>query len=161
MLAQVTQRLLSHLHPGGCAALCLVGALACAPTLAQAQAFLSIKGTVVNIRAKPSTSSAIAWELINGYPLQVMDEQKEWIKVKDFEGPLGWVNKRFVSQEPHFIVKANSVNLRSAPNTRSAVVSKLSKYDIVKTLEKRDDWAKVQTASGQEGWMLQSLGWGW
>ena len=38
---------------------------------------------------------------------------------------------------------------------------KVSLYDIVKTLEKRDDWAKVQTAEGQSGWMLEKLGWGW
>ena len=44
---------------------------------------------------------------------------------------------------------------------RTSVVTKLKKYDIVKTLEKQGSWAKVQTTDGQQGWMSVDLGWGW
>ena len=161
MQAIPSQRFLSYFSVGGLATMCLGIALACGTTWAQAQEFLSIKGSVVNIRTKPTTASDVAWELINGYPLQVMSKQDEWIRVKDFEGPLGWVNKRFVSSQPHFIIQVNSVNLRSEPNTKSSVVAKLNKYDIVETLQKTDTWAKVRNAAGQQGWILQSLAWGW
>ncbi|WP_245620878.1 SH3 domain-containing protein [Comamonas aquatica] len=129
--------------------------------MAQAQEFLSIKGNTVNIRAKPTTKSEIAWELIKGYPVQVMERRDDWIKVKDFEGPLGWVHQPLTDSVPHYLIKADTVNLRAGPGTKHGVVTKLSKYDIVKTLEKRDDWAKVQTPEGQSGWMLEKLGWGW
>lgn len=161
MLPQLALHLTGRLRRCGIAALLLTGALASAPTLAHAQEFLSIKGKTVNIRAKPSTQSEIAWELINGYPVEVIAKQDDWVKVKDFEGPLGWVHKPLTSTEPHFLVKADTVNLRSGPGTSHSVVTKLKKYDIVKTIQKQDEWAKVQTSEGQEGWMLEKLGWGW
>ena len=161
MFAQFTHHLCCRLRRGGVAALLLTGAVAAAPTLAQAQEFLSIKGNTVNIRAKPTTKSEIAWELINGYPVQVIAKQDDWLKVKDFEGTLGWVHKPLTSADPHFLIKSNTVNLRSGPGTNHSVVTKLNKYDIVKTLEKKGEWAKVKTAEGLEGWLSVKLGWGW
>lgn len=161
MLAQINHHLFGRLHKSGVATLLITGVVALAPALAQAQEFLSIKGNVVNVRAKPNTKAEIAWELINGYPVQVMATEDEWIKVKDFEGTLGWVHKPLTANEPHFLVKSKTVNLRSGPNTSSSVVAKLKKYDIVETLEKQAGWAKVKTAEGQEGWMSTDLGWGW
>ena len=150
-----------HQAHGGLTALLLASAMAALPSLAHAQEFLSIKGRTVNIRAKPSTQSDIAWELINGYPVEVVSRQGDWIKVRDFEGPLGWVHQPLTSSEPHFLVKTASVNLRAGPGTTHHVVAKLNKHEVVQTLEKRDGWAKVKTEDGQEGWMLEQLGWGW
>jgi len=150
-----------HLRRGGFAALLFTGAFVCTATLAHAQEFLSIKGNTVNVRAKPSTQAVIAWELINGYPVQVVSRQDDWVQVKDFEGPLGWVHKPLTSTQPHFLVKSNNVNLRSGPGTNHSVVTKLSKYDILQTLEKKNGWAKVKTPDGMEGWLLEQLAWGW
>lgn len=161
MLPSIAHHLICRASSAGVAAMLLTGVLATASTLAQAQEFLSIKGNTVNIRAKPTTQSDIAWELINGYPVQVIATQDDWIKVKDFEGTLGWVHRPLTAKEPHFLIKGNTINLRSGPGTKHSVVTKLNKYDIVKTLEKRDSWAKVKTADGEEGWLLESLGWGW
>ena len=161
MFNHLAHQLTCRLSRGATAALLLTGIAATSSSLAQAQEFLSIKGNTVNIRAKPTTSSEIAWELIQGYPVQVIDRKDDWIKVKDFEGMLGWVHQPLTMTEPHFLIKAETVNLRAGPGTNNGVITKLSKYDIVKTLEKRDSWAKVQTSDGQEGWMLESLGWGW
>lgn len=161
MLPQSVHPLIRCLHRGSVAALLLTGVIAVIPTLAQAQEFLSIKGNTVNIRAKPTTQSDIAWELIKGYPVEVMKRDGDWIKVKDFEGPLGWVHEPLTSADPHFLLKGDNVNLRNGPGTNHSVVVKLKKYDIVQTLEKRGTWAKVKTADGEEGWMLEQLGWGW
>ena len=161
MLPTFPHHLMRRLHRGGLAALLLTGVIATAPTLAQAQEFLSIKGKTVNIRAKPNTKSDIAWELINGYPVQVIKREGDWLKVKDFEGPLGWVHKPLTSNDPYFLIKASTVNLRAGPGTKHAVVAKLNKYDIVKTLDNQGEWAKVKTNEGQEGWLSVALGWGW
>lgn len=161
MLNHLAHQLSHRLTSGAMAALLVAGFASTTSTLAGAQEFLSIKGNTVNIRAKPSTSAEIAWELIKGYPVQVIDRKDDWLKVKDFEGMLGWVHQPLTVAEPHFLIKADKTNLRAGPATSHAVVTRLSKYDIVKTLEKQGEWAKVQTADGQEGWILESLGWGW
>ena len=161
MLNPFVSQLSRRVSHSAVTALLLTGVALTSSSLAHAQEFLSIKGNTVNIRAKPTTSSDIAWELIKGYPVQVIDRKDDWVKVKDFEGMLGWVHLPLTASEPHFLIKAENINLRAGPGTEHKVVTKLNKYDIVKTLEKRDDWARVQTAGGQEGWMLASLGWGW
>ena len=161
MLPLFAHHILRRVTHAGFAAVLFTGALAAAPAVAQAQEFLSIKGNTVNIRAKPNTQSDIAWELIQGYPVQVIAKQDDWLKVKDFEGALGWVHQPLTSTEPYFLIKATTVNLRAGPGTKHGVVTKLNKYDIVKTLEKQGEWAKVATNDGQEGWILENLGWGW
>lgn len=161
MLPPFAHHLIRRVSYAGFAAVLLTGMLAAAPTRAQAPEFLSIKGNTVNIRLKPTTQSDIAWELIQGYPVQVIATQGDWVKVKDFENTLGWVHRPLTSKTPHFLIKGHAVNLRSGPGTQHSVVTKLSQYDIVQTLEKRDHWAKVKTAEGEEGWLLENLGWGW
>ena len=161
MFSQMTHHLCRSLRRSSVAALLLTGIAAAAPSLAQAQEFLSIKCNTVNIRAKPTTKSEIAWELINGYPVQVIARQDDWLKVKDFEGTLGWVHQPLTSDKPYFLIKNDKVNLRSGPGTNHKVVTRLNKYDIVETLEKQGEWAKVKTAEGVEGWLSEKLGWGW
>lgn len=161
VLPPFAHHLIRRIAHAGFAAVLLTGTVASAPAWAQAPEFLSIKGKTVNIRAKPTTQSEIAWELIQGYPVQVIGTQDDWVKVKDFEGALGWVHKPLTSKDPHFLIKGKAINLRAGPSTKHSVVTKLNKYDIVETLEKSDGWAKVKTADGEEGWLLESLGWGW
>jgi SH3-like domain-containing protein len=161
VLPPSASHLIHRLLRRGCAALMLTGMAAALPTSVYAQEFLSIKGNTVNVRAKPNTQADVAWELISGYPVQVMEVQDDWVKVKDFEGPLGWVHKPRTSSEPHYLVKSETVNLREGPSTTHGVVTKLKKYDIVKTVDKQGEWVKIKTSEGQEGWMLEKLAWGW
>lgn len=161
MLPTFALRLSRSFQRCGFATVLLTGMVVGVPTQALAQEFLSIKGNTVNIRAKPTTKSEIAWELIKGYPLQVIERKEDWVRVKDFEGTLGWVHQPLTSDAPYYLVKVDELNLRAGPGTNHSVVSKLNKYEIVKTLEKNDQWAKVQTEDGSEGWMLQKFGWGW
>ena len=82
---------------------------------ALAQGFVSIRGDVVNVRERPTTRSTVLWELTDGYPLRVTRKTRNWIKVRDFEGDLGWVSRKLVDRDPHHIVKARIANLRSKP----------------------------------------------
>lgn len=138
-----------------------LGALALTPALAQAQEFLSIRGKAVNVREQPAPKANVAWELVNGYPVQVVQRKGQWLKVKDFESTLGWVQKTQTAKVPHLLVKVRVANLRSQPSPQGKVVGKLEKYDIVKTLEKKKGWAKVRTSAGREGWLREDMGWGW
>ncbi len=94
-----------HLRRGGFAALLLAGSIASAPSLAQAQEFLSIKGNTVNILRQAHYQVRHCVELINGYPVQVIAKQDDWVKVKDFEGALGWVHLPLTSSEAYYLIK--------------------------------------------------------
>lgn len=132
-----------------------------APAAAQAQEFVSIQGRVVNVRSQPNLRAPIAWELSRGYPLQVVARRGQWVQVRDFEGTLGWVSRPLTAKQPHYLVKVRSANLRAAPGTQHRLIGRLNQYEIVQTLEKRQGWARVRTANGQQGWLHQNLVWGW
>ncbi|WP_312567271.1 SH3 domain-containing protein [Comamonas sp.] len=131
-------------------------------SVAQAHAeFVSIAGSKVNVRQTPSTKAELAWELTEGYPMQVTQKKGNWLKVKDFEGELGWVYKPLTSQRAHHIVKAKTANMRTGPGTQHKKVATIHKYDLFKTMDKKNGWVKGKTSEGQVGWISKKLLWGW
>ncbi|WP_284335657.1 SH3 domain-containing protein [Comamonas sp. NoAH] len=139
-----------------------VAALGIAFSVAHAHAeFVSISGNKVNIRASASTKSDITWELTDGYPMQVMQKRGNWLKVKDFEGELGWVYRPLTGKKAHHIVKSETANMRSGPGTQNRKVGRLQKYDLVQTLEKKNGWVKGRASDGKTGWISKKLLWGW
>lgn len=52
------------------------------------------------------------------------------------------------------LVKANTLSLRTKPNTSSTRVETLHTYEPVKVLARRGDWANVQTSASTKGWVL-------
>jgi SH3-like domain-containing protein len=128
---------------------------------AQAQQMVSIGRDTVNMRAGASTRHEVLYELSKGYPLQVTGRQGDWLKVRDFEGDVGWVHQPMTGRTPHHVVKANVANIRSAPNTRAAIVGKAERGEVLRTVEKRPDWVKVKQEDGAQGWVAKRLLWGW
>ena len=131
-------------------------------TAAQAQTnFVSIAGNQVNVRAEPSTKAEVSWELTKGYPMQIIQTKGSWVRVKDFEGTLGWVHKPLTSKRAHHIVKAPKANMRRGPGTQYKQVGSLAQYDLFQTLDKENGWVKGKTSEGQVGWISKKLLWGW
>ena len=131
------------------------------PAGVQAREFVSIKGNAVNVREQPSTRSATLWELGKGYPLQVQQRRGSWIKVRDFEEPLGWVYAPLTSKTPHRVVTARVANLRAGPGQQHKTVGKLPRHEVVRSLSQSGEWARVQREDGQRGWVAKRLTWGW
>lgn len=144
--------------------LAALGALATPLTLAQttsAANMVSVKGNVLNMREGPGTHTEVLWELKKGYPLEVQKRQGTWIQVRDFEGDTGWVARSLTGRTPHHIVKSKVANVRSGPGTRSRIVGKAEYGELVRTLEKRAGWVRVERADGPNGWISNKLLWGW
>lgn len=127
---------------------------------ASAQAMVSISGSTVNMREEPSLDSTVLWELQRGYPLQVVERKGNWLEVKDFENDTGWVARSLTSDEPHHIVKSKVLNLRSEPGTDSKVLAQMQYGELLKTLDKRGDWVRVERYTGETGWVSRRLVWG-
>jgi SH3-like domain-containing protein len=129
---------------------------------AQAQAeFVSIKGNQVNVRQGPSTKADLAWELTHGYPMKVTQKRGNWLKVKDFEGELGWVYKPLTQKTAHHIVKKPIANMRSGPGVQFKKLGTFHQHDVLRTQEIKNGWVKGEASNGQVGWISQKLLWGW
>lgn len=133
-------------------------ALAILPAHAE---MVSIKGSIVNMRSAPSTSSTVLWELERGYPLQVLDRKGSWLRVRDFENDKGWVARSLTGKTPHHIVKAKVANIRSGPGTQHRIVGKAERYDLMRTRGSQAGWVRVERGDGIKGWIAKRLLWGW
>ncbi|CAN5383083.1 SH3 domain-containing protein [soil metagenome] len=144
----------------------LPGILACLSLavltqVAQAKEMVSVARPTINMRSGAGPKQAVRWALSKGYPLEVTRRQGNWLKVRDFENDVGWVYRPSVNKTPHVIVKAGVANVRSVPSTRGRIVGKADYGEVMKSVEQRSQWVKVQRKSGVKGWISRSLLWGW
>jgi uncharacterized protein YgiM (DUF1202 family) len=139
----------------------MAAAMASLPVAAQAAEMVSVRSKVLNMRAGPGARHAAQWQLERGYPLAVIGRQGDWFKVRDFENDTGWVARKLTGKQPHHIVKSSVANMRSGPGSRYRVLGKAQYGEVLRTLEKRDSWVKVQREDGSKGWVARSLLWGW
>lgn len=126
----------------------------------------SVKGDKVNLRKGPGTKYSIVWEYGNGYPLQVVKKQGNWIKTRDFERDTGWIHKSLLQYSPHVIVKVNKnnkgkINIRKGPGTSNPVVGKAQYGVVFKTVQRKSGWINVKHDTGLTGWIKESLLWGY
>lgn len=77
------------------AVLCGVMLSGAAPSC-QAQEMVSINPSAVNMRASLDMDGAVPWELSRHYSPKVLQRQGNWLKVRDFEGDVGWVARALV-----------------------------------------------------------------
>lgn len=129
--------------------------------IAQAREMISVARPEANMRAGASTRHDVLWTLSQGYPLEVTGRQGQWYQVRDFENDRGWIYRPLVGKTPHHIVKAQIANIRSGPSLKQRIVGKAQYGDVLRTLEKKGDWARVRKQDGSTGWVARRLLWGW
>lgn len=127
----------------------------------QAREMVSVAKAEINMRAGAGTQHDALWTLPQGYPLEVTGRQGKWFKVRDFENDTGWVYRPLVDKTPHVVVKARVANVRSTPSTGSRILGKANHGEVLRTLEHRNDWVRVQREGGLKGWIARRLLWGW
>lgn len=128
---------------------------------ASAREMVSVAKPEINMRSGAGTRHSTLWSLSRGFPLEVTGRSGQWLKVRDFENDTGWVHRPLVNKTPHHIVKSRVANIRSAPGTRSRVVGRAEHGEVLRTLERRTDWVRVQQDGGPKGWVAKRLLWGW
>jgi SH3-like domain-containing protein len=128
---------------------------------AQAREMVSVDRPVVSMREGAGTQHDALWTLNRGYPLEVTARKGAWLKVRDFENDTGWVYRPLVGKTPHHVVTSRVANIRSAPTSSGRVIGKAQQGDVLRTLERRERWVKVQQEGGLMGWVARQLLWGW
>jgi len=127
---------------------------------ALAAGFLSVTTDNANVRTGPGTNYPVTMGLFQGYPLQILKQEGEWYKITDFEGDSGWIHDSIVKTSDSVIVNAKqSVNMRSGPSTKDAIVADVERGVVLKKIETNGKWIKVQHSSGTVGWIYAQLLW--
>lgn len=124
----------------------------------EAAEFVSVVKDGVNLRSGPTTSHEILFQLPAGYPLKVLEREKKWIKVSDYENDKGWIYASLVSQTSYVIVKVKEGNVRSGPGTSYDKIGKVVRDVILKKVSTKGDWFKVRHPE-LTGWIYHTLVW--
>lgn len=139
--------------------------------------------TTANIRQGPGTTYPVVSKVKSGTILGFISSSGGWYEVLLADNSRGWISGNIVkliteSEEEEenederedddqvispeidgdsVIFIANAVNIRQAPSTESEVIGQAYKSQELAAVGSQEDWIKVLTKEGQEGWVANWL----
>ncbi|MEQ1773302.1 MAG: SH3 domain-containing protein [Burkholderiales bacterium] len=141
----------------GLAALCLV----CAG-YAQAADFRAVSEEAAVLYDAPSAQSKKLFVVSRGYPLEVIVVVEGWVKVRDANGALSWVDAKQVSNKLRtLIVKVPLAQVRQAADDNAPVVFQ-AQQDVLLDLTDvvAGGWLRVRHRDGVTGFVRVAQVWG-
>lgn len=109
----------------------------------------------------PSQKGGKLFIIKRNTPVEAVVSLEGWIKVRDSEGGLAWIEKKNLSDRRSLIVTADRAGVRQSPGDAAALVFEAEKsvsLDYVETLP--GGWVKVRHRDGQSGFVRASQVWG-
>jgi SH3-like domain-containing protein len=109
----------------------------------------------------PSLEATKLYILNNAYPVEIIVNLGDWVKVRDALGSLSWVESKHLSARRTVIVLENA-EIKSAENTGSALLATVEKDVVLELLSPtiKNGWVKVKHRDGIIGFVQASALWG-
>lgn len=140
-------------------ALAALGAAA-APAAAQAIEYRSAGGSTL-AREQPAPAGRALFRLRPGTPVEVVVRHDGWVRVRDPEGGLAWVETSALNNRRTVIVTAERAIVRRQPKAGAAPAFEATRRVILELIEPAElGWARVRHAEGFEGYVHASEVWG-
>ena len=135
--------------------------LACTLTLsAQAIEYRTVETTTVLYDA-PSQRGIKQFVIRRDTPVEIVVSLDGWAKIRDSEGTLAWIERKFLAERRSLIVTASRAEIRQANNESSPLVFEAEKNVSLDYLEAAPGgWIKVRHRDGQSGYVRANQGWG-
>jgi SH3-like domain-containing protein len=140
----------------------LVLCLALMPVMALALDFRSVVVPKAVLYDAPSSAAKKVLLLSQNYPVEVVVNLGDWLKVRDAQGSLNWVEAKQLSNKHTVIVTANKAQVRLAADASSALVATVEKDVLLEVADVKlnNGWLKVKHRDGVTGYILISSTWG-
>ena len=123
--------------------------------------FVSLKSNEVNLRVGPSKNYPINIKYIEkNLPIEVIDEFKEWRKIKDFEENIGWLHKSLIKGERYILTGYNNEKntiIYNRPNGER--IGSIKKNNIFNLKSCLLNWCKIDNKN-LSGWVYKNSLWG-
>jgi len=95
------------------------------------------------------------------YPVEIVINIDNWVKVRDQAGDLAWLEKKSLSEKRTVIVTAAVAEVRQAASDQAALVFQAQQGVALDVAEPpASGWIKVRHADGQSGYVKVSQIWG-
>ncbi len=110
--------------------------------------YATVNASKLNFRKGADLNSAVIKTLSRGDMVQVLEQGREWHKVK-YGGVTGYMYTQYLKMMSgtYGQVNASTLNVRSGSSTSTSVLGKLSRGDVVEILSKGTEWHKIRYKS--------------
>ena len=137
-------------------------ALMLVPTLAAALEFKSVAVPKAVLYDAPSASAKKVLLLSQSYPVEIIVNLGDWLKVRDVQGSINWVEAKQLSAKRTVLVTAANAEIRSDAGAASSLLATLEKDVVLELVDSKlnNGWLKVKHREGVTGFILISSVWG-
>lgn len=136
-------------------------ALAALVPRAWALEFRSVAENAAVLYDAPSAKAKKLYVVNRGYPVEVIVVVEGWIKVRDANGELTWIESRLLSDKRTVMVKVPLAQIHQNADERSPVVFQAQQSVILELIEVMSGgWLHVRHRDGQAGFVRVAQVWG-
>ena len=112
------------------------------------------------MRTGPGSRYPILWKLVYRHmPVEIIAEFKNWRKIREWEGDIGWVHKSMLKGQRWAIVQKGKQILRRRAQRKAPAIALVERKAIGKIEKCSSTWCQI-TFSGLTGWMRHNQIWG-
>lgn len=138
--------------------LCLLAGLASA---AQALDFRSVSVPAAILYDAPSATAKKLYLIKAQTPVEVVLRNNGWLKIRDAEGTLAWVEAKNLAERRTLVVTAARGEIRQAEKNDAPLVAELEKWVAVDFVQAAaPGWVKVRHRDGVTGFIRATQVWG-
>ena len=136
--------------------------LALLPLSAVALEYRSVAVPKAILYDAPSSSAKKTLLLSQYYPVEIIVNLGDWIKVRDAQGGISWVEAKQLSSKRTVMVNINHAEIRQSAQASSALMATLEKAVVLEVVDLKlnNGWLKVKHRDGIVGYILISSTWG-
>ncbi len=109
----------------------------------------------------PSLEASKLYILSQSYPVELIVNLNNWVKVRDAAGALSWVESKSLSSKRTVLVLAKT-DIKSAEDPASALMATVEKDVVLELLPiaAKNGWVKVKHRDGVSGFVQLTNLWG-
>lgn len=140
----------------------LTGVLMLMPLLASALDFRSVAAPKAVLYDAPSNAAKKVMLLSQHYPVEVVVNLGDWLKVRDAEGSLNWVEAKQLSNKRTVLVRQQQAEVKQNADVNAKVIANVEKDVLLELVDLKlsNGWLKVKHRDGLIGYISISATWG-
>jgi SH3-like domain-containing protein len=121
--------------------------------------YLTVATNVTGLYAEPSFRSEMVSQLLDGFAVEWLKQEKDWVQVRQDDGYLGWTYRPYlvetVAPEPTHIVCEPISLMHTDPDASAQVIGRIVAGTAVRVEAQVRAWSRLVLASGLVGWVLR------
>jgi SH3-like domain-containing protein len=109
----------------------------------------------------PSAKAQKTFIFSRMHPVQVLVKLDKWVKIRDAENTIGWVESASLGTTRTVQISANTAEIRAMPNPNATIVFEAQRLVVLEiTGPVVSGWLPVRHRDGQTGYVSKSQVWG-